>query len=42
MLNFQPLGVHPELVFEYQEGLGEVTLKCLNGEVQVSIQSNFH
>ena len=38
MFNFQPLVVHSELVYEYQEGKGEVTVKCLNGEVQVSIR----
>jgi len=35
MLNFEPLVIRSQLIYEYQEGKAEVTLKCLNGEVQV-------
>ena len=37
MLNFVPLEIRSQLVHEYQEGKAEVTIKCLNGDVQVSI-----
>ena len=37
MLNFEPLVIRQKLVYEYQEGKAEVTIKCLNGEVQVLI-----
>ena len=39
MLNFEPFVIRSNLVYEYQEGKAEVTLKCLNGEVQVFISS---
>ena len=37
MKNFEPLEIRSQLVYEYQEGKAEVTMKCLNGDVQVSI-----
>ena len=34
-MNFEALSVRSEIFLEYQEGIGDLTIFCINGEVKV-------